>query len=483
MRQATVRDYIELCKPRVVLLMILTSIVGMCLAPSPSFPVIPMILGNCGIALVAAAAAVLNHIADQHIDKLMHRTQHRPIVQGKISTTRSLYFAGILCFVGMLILFIYINVLTAILTFLCLMGYAVCYTLYLKHATPQNIVIGGIAGAIPPLLGWTSVTGVVSPEALILVLIIYVWTPPHFWALAIYRLEDYAKANVPMLPNTHGVAFTKLSILLYTILLICVSTLPYIINMSGMLYLIGVFTVDALFLYYVVRLYYSNDNKHALLTFKYSIHYLGLVFLLLLVDHYDKKPVAYMPKEVKINGVFLAESKTIKDFQLTDHKGKAFSKDNLMDHWTIMFFGFTHCGYVCPTTMTELNKMYKKLKIELPENKLPQVVLVTVDPARDSQSRMKDFVNAFNADFRGVRADLKDTEVFERQLHITAVKVQEKNQPKDQYSVNHSAEILLFNPKGQLQAYLFFPPKADRLVRDYKVILATFNDRRQDVIS
>ncbi len=281
-----IRDYIELCKPRVVLLMILTALVGMCLAPSVSFPITPMILGSMGIALVAASAAALNHIADQHIDKLMRRTEHRPIAKGKISTVHSLYFAGLLCVVGMLILFVYINTITAILTFLSLIGYAVCYTLYLKYATPQNIVIGGIAGAVPPLLGWTAVTGTMSPEALILVLIIYVWTPPHFWALAIHRLDDYAKAKVPMLPNTHGVAFTKLNILFYTILLICVSILPYVIHMSGIIYLVGVLAANAIFLYYVVRLYYSDDSKHALNTFKYSIHYLGLLFLLLLVDHY-----------------------------------------------------------------------------------------------------------------------------------------------------------------------------------------------------
>lgn len=186
----------------------------------------------------------------------------------------------------MTLLLVYINTTTAILTFLSLIGYAVCYTIYLKHATPQNIVIGGVAGAVPPLLGWTAVTGTISPEALILVLIIYVWTPPHFWALAIHRLEDYAKANVPMLPHTHGVPFTKLNILLYTILLMCVSILPYVINMSGVIYLIGVMAANAIFLYHVVRLYLANGSHHAFKTFKYSIHYLGLLFVLLLVDHY-----------------------------------------------------------------------------------------------------------------------------------------------------------------------------------------------------
>jgi protoheme IX farnesyltransferase len=281
-----IRNYFELCKPRVVMLMILTSIVGMCLAPAHSSIWMPMIFGNIGIALVAGSAAALNHVADQHIDKIMGRTQHRPIVQGKVTTRNCFIFAAILCAVGMAILFYLVNTLTALLTFLSLIGYAVCYTLYLKHATPQNIVIGGIAGAAPPLLGWTAVTGFVSPGALLLVLIVYVWTPPHFWALAIYRLEDYAKANIPMLPHTHGVAYTKLNIVLYTILLICVSALPYIIHMSGMIYLVGVMIANAGFLYHAVRLYLTDERDQAIRTFRFSIYYLGVLFLMLLIDHY-----------------------------------------------------------------------------------------------------------------------------------------------------------------------------------------------------
>lgn len=280
------KNYLELCKPRVVTLMILTSIVGMCLAPSPSIPVLPLIWGNLGIALVAGAAAALNHVADQHIDKVMRRTQHRPIVQGKISTRNSLVFAALLAVMGTIILLYFTNVLTAVLTFLSLIGYAVCYTLYLKHATPQNIVIGGIAGAVPPLLGWTAVTGSVSPQALLLVLIIYIWTPPHFWALAIHRFEDYAKAKVPMLPNTHGIPFTKLNIVLYTILLMVVTSLPYLIGMSGMIYFVGVTLSNFVFLFHVMRLFFSDDKQHAMASFKYSIYYLGILFLLLLVDHY-----------------------------------------------------------------------------------------------------------------------------------------------------------------------------------------------------
>ena len=281
-----IRDYIELCKPRVVMLMILTSIVGMCLASPSGLPIMPLVLGNVGIALVAGAAAALNHVADQHIDKLMRRTERRPIVQGKITSKNSLIFASLLCVFGIVILSEFVNTLTAVLTFLSLIGYAVCYTLYLKHATPQNIVIGGIAGAIPPLLGWTSVTGSISPEPLLLVLIIYIWTPPHFWALAIHRYDDYAKANVPMLPNTHGIQFTKLNIVLYTVLLICATALPYFIGMSGLLYLVGVMGANSVFLYYAVRLFLSNKREVAMQTFRYSIIYLGILFLLLLVDHY-----------------------------------------------------------------------------------------------------------------------------------------------------------------------------------------------------
>lgn len=284
--KAQIYDYLELCKPRVVMLMILTSMVGMCLAPGQTIPVMPLIFGNLGIALVAGAAATLNHVADQHIDKTMHRTQNRPIVQGKISPQKSILFASILCILGMVILLYFTNSLTALLTLLSLIGYAVCYTLYLKYATPQNIVIGGVAGAFPPLLGWTAVTGSVSPQALLLVLIIYIWTPPHFWALAINRFDDYANAKVPMLPNTHGIAFTKLNILLYTILLIVATSLPYIIGMSGLIYFIGVTIANLFFLFYAVRLYLTEDKQLAFAMFKYSISYLGILFLLLLVDHY-----------------------------------------------------------------------------------------------------------------------------------------------------------------------------------------------------
>ena len=283
---ATARDYLELCKPRVVMLMIITSIAGMYLASTGSVAWTTLLLGNLGIALVSGAAAAVNHVADQHIDKLMRRTHARPMPTGKINSRQSLTFALTLCVLGLLILYFFINTLTTVLAFISLLGYAIFYTYYLKHATPQNIVIGGIAGAAPPLLGWTAVSGSIGAGACLLVLIIYIWTPPHFWSLAIYRLEDYAKANVPMLPHTHSVAYTKLHILLYTILLVCVTVLPFIINMAGLIYLIGVTIANMAFLYYVLRLYCFDDRQDAIKTFRFSITYLGLVFLLLLVDHF-----------------------------------------------------------------------------------------------------------------------------------------------------------------------------------------------------
>lgn len=284
---ASWRAYYELCKPRVVMLMIVTSLVGMFLAVPNWVPLRPLIAGNLGIALAAASAAVINHYVDQRIDALMGRTQFRPIPTGRVSPTKALIFAFCIGFLGLLILVSWVNVLTAILTFLTLIAYAGVYSLYLKRATPQNIVIGGAAGAAPPLLGWTAVTGRIDAEPLLLVLIIFVWTPPHFWALAIQRFKEYAKAEIPMLPVTHGIPFTKKCIFLYSCLLVAVSILPFVIGMSGYLYLIGMIVMNSIFLYQAYRLLYG-ENDHLLggRLFRFSITYLFTVFLLLLVDHF-----------------------------------------------------------------------------------------------------------------------------------------------------------------------------------------------------
>jgi len=282
-----VLDYLELCKPRVVALMLLTALVGMFLATYQTISLTLFLTSIVGIGLSASSAAVINHLVDKRIDALMTRTQKRPVAKGRISIKQALGFSVGLGLVGLSILAIWVNILTALLTFLSLIGYAGIYTGYLKRATPQNIVIGGLAGAAPPLLGWTAVTNQLDPQALLLVLIVFTWTPPHFWALAIYRLNDYKRANIPMLPVTHGVKFTKLTILLYTILLQLVTLMPFIIGMSGVLYLFGALILGIRFLYWALKLYWSQDTRVAMQTFRYSIIYLMVLFTFLLFDHYQ----------------------------------------------------------------------------------------------------------------------------------------------------------------------------------------------------
>ena len=285
-QSATWRDYLELTKPNVVALMILTSLIGMFLAVPGMVPLDVLILGNLGIALCAGSAATVNHLVDRGIDTRMARTFNRPVATGRIDPLHAVAFATVLGVAGMAILMVYINALTAWLTLASLLGYAVIYTLFLKRATPQNIVIGGLAGAAPPLLGWTAATGEVHGHGLLLVLIIFAWTPPHFWALAVHRKEEYAKAEIPMLPVTHGDKYTRLHILLYTIILLVVSVMPFVTRMSGWLYLLGALVLGAGFLYWAVVLYRGKNPDAGMDTFKYSIVYLMLLFVVMLVDHY-----------------------------------------------------------------------------------------------------------------------------------------------------------------------------------------------------
>ncbi|MGO9995793.1 MAG: heme o synthase [Steroidobacteraceae bacterium] len=283
---ATWRDYLELTKPRVVALIVLTSLVGSLLA-APGLPQLDTLLfANLGIALAAASAAVINHVLDRGIDARMRRTQARPLPTAHLKPTQALRFALALGIASMLLLVREVNLLTAVLTFASLLGYAVVYTVWLKRMTPQNIVIGGAAGAAPPVLGWTAVTGHVDPQALLLFLIIFVWTPPHFWALAIARRADYAKVNIPMLPVTHGVAFTKRAVLRYTMALTLVTVLPFLTGMSGVVYLGAAALLDAGFLRRVLQLKRSPNDAVAMRVFRYSIVYLMWLFLALLLDHY-----------------------------------------------------------------------------------------------------------------------------------------------------------------------------------------------------
>ena len=282
----TIKNYYELCKPNVVLMMLITALVGSLLASKTLAPLSLIALAMCGIGLCASSAAAINQIIDRKVDANMNRTENRPIPLGEVSPVNASIFAFVLGSFGVLILVLFVNALTAMLTLASLIGYAFIYTVYLKRATPQNIVIGGLAGAAPPLLGWTAVTNSIDPNALLLVLIIFAWTPPHFWALAIHRKDDYAKENIPMLPVTHGVPFTKLQIILYTIILILVSILPFVVLMSGIFYLTSALILGFIFLYYSVRLYLSSNNDLAFPTFAYSIYYIFLIFAALLIDHY-----------------------------------------------------------------------------------------------------------------------------------------------------------------------------------------------------
>ena len=249
-------------------------------------PLIPLLAGTLGIGLAASSAAAINHLLDHRIDAKMARTKRRPLASGKLTEKNVLIFALCLGMLAMTVLVIWVNLLTAILTFLSLIGYAIVYTVWLKRATPQNIVIGGAAGAAPPVLGWTAVTGSLDPQALLLFLIIFIWTPPHFWALAIYRKDEYALVDIPMLPVTHGTTFTRLQILLYTVLLVIVTTLPFLTHMSGVVYLAGVSVLNIGFLWYALRMMISKDILLPMYTFAFSITYLMVLFVFLLVDHY-----------------------------------------------------------------------------------------------------------------------------------------------------------------------------------------------------
>mgnify|MGYP001157082475 FL=1 len=280
------KSYYQLCKPNVVYMMLICAFVGMLLAEESVGSFGYLFVALTGIALCSASAAAINQVIDRNTDASMTRTDQRPLPKGELSVTHASVFAFVIGATGALILYLYVNTLTMILTIASLIGYAFIYTIYLKRATPQNIVIGGLAGAAPPLLGWSSITNTIDPYALLLVLIIFVWTPPHFWALAIYRKDEYAKESIPMLPVTHGIVFTKLQIVLYTIILFIVSLLPYVVLMSGPIYLYSALILSSMFLYSSVKLYYSSDDEDAMKTFQFSIYYIFLIFLALLVDHF-----------------------------------------------------------------------------------------------------------------------------------------------------------------------------------------------------
>ena len=281
-----IQQYYDLTKPRVVMLIVFTAIVGMVLAVQGVPDLFIVFMASLGIGLAASSGAAMNQIIDMRADAIMARTQNRPLATGGLSVWQAIVFAALLCFSGMFVLVQWVNILTAILTFISMVGYGVIYTVFLKPASPQNIVIGGAAGAAPPLLGWVAMTGSITAEGCLLFLIIFAWTPPHFWALALYRRDEYAEAGVPMLPVTHGEEFTRLQILLYSYILVAVTLMPFSIHMFGAIYLLGALYLNARFMYYVIKLYRNYSDELSRTTFVYSIKYLMYLFAVMLVDHY-----------------------------------------------------------------------------------------------------------------------------------------------------------------------------------------------------
>lgn len=284
--KADLSSFFALCKPRVTALIVFTAIIGMFLATPGMVPLQILLAATLGIAMSSGAAAAFNHLIEQKIDAKMARTRGRPLPTGQINSQQTIIFATLMAVIGLGILYFFVNTLTMWLTFATFIGYAVIYTVFLKPATPLNIVIGGLSGAMPPALGWAAVTGTVSAEAWILVLIIFAWTPPHFWALALYRREEYAKSGLPMLPVTHGEMYTRLHILLYTVILVAVTLIPFALRMSGIIYLVSIILLDIVFMVYAIKLYRTYSDALAKSTFKYSILYLMLLFLALVIDHY-----------------------------------------------------------------------------------------------------------------------------------------------------------------------------------------------------
>lgn len=285
-RSANFSAYFGICKFKVVMMLVITAWVGLMLAPNSGRPILSQLMSLLGIGLLSASAAAINHVVDREIDKKMARTRHRPLVQTQLSVHQALGFAALLALSGAIALFYWSNTLTLVMTFAALLGYAVIYTMFLKRATPQNIVIGGLAGAMPPLLGWISETGQLDVQAWLLVMIIFIWTPPHFWALAIARRNDYKRADIPMLPVTHGSEFTRLFIVIYSVLLFLVCLLPYLITMSGNFYLLSVLILNSIFLYKSIVLYVKRSDEAAMALFHFSITYLLLLFISLFLDRW-----------------------------------------------------------------------------------------------------------------------------------------------------------------------------------------------------
>eukprot|EP00659_Diplonema_papillatum_P005447 gene5447-8299_t len=428
--------------------MLITSLVGMFLATRAGVPWPVLIFGNLGIALCAGGAAAVNHVVDRRIDALMARTHKRPLAEGRVSPVAALVFAMVLAVAGLALLLAFTNPLAAWLTLASLLGYAVIYTGFLKRATPQNIVIGGLAGAAPPLLGWVAVTGHVSAEPLLLVLIIFAWTPPHFWALAIHRKEEYAKADIPMLPVTHGEHYTKVHILLYTFALLAVSLMPYVIHMSGMLYLVCALVLGGRFLQWAWVLYRGSRPHAAINTFN---------------GKGQGDPTALIDAGI----ILLPQSRQLPPVTMTNQDGQPVVVNELKGKWSVLFFGYTFCPDICPTTLAQL----RQIKSELPKDVVDklQVILVSVDPNRDTPAQLKQYLGYFDPQFEGLTgASVDDVQKVSNAVSIPFIPA---DTSKPNYTVDHSGNLALIGPDGTQRGFIRAPLNNQKLVAQFPGLL------------
>src|SRR5260363_76687 len=456
-------QYYALTKPRVAQLAVFCAVIGMCLAARGAVPWRVLCGGALGIWLCASAAFAVNCWVERHIDARMRRTAWRPSARGELGSAQILAFATLTGALGAGLLYALTNPLTLWLTLATFLGYAVVYTVLLKPATPQYIVIGGAVGAMPPALGWAAVTGTVPVQAWILVLIIFVWTPPHFWALALARRDDYARSGWPMLPLTHGEKFTRLHILLYSWILFGAALLPYAAHMSGGVYLVVALALGALFIVYAWRLWrqYSDARAHRL--FRYSIVYLTLLFAALLVDHDARLFSKPAFQNIDLSG----NSSFARDFALPDTQGRLRTLADFKGKVVVLLFGYTHCPDVCPTTLAELAQVSKRLGSDAQH---VQVVFVTVDPSRDTPEALERYVKAFGPNFSALRAaDPAALRKVKRDFRVHYAK--NPGAQSGEYEMEHTAASYVFDPRGRLRLYVLYGQRPESWLHDLRLLL------------
>jgi protoheme IX farnesyltransferase len=488
-----IRQFNALTKPRVIQLIVFCALIGMVLAV-PGVPgwreVQRMVLASLGIWFVAGAAAAFNCLVEKGIDAKMRRTAWRPTARGELSDRQALLFSSVMCAIGSALLYWQVNPLTMWLTFATFVGYAVIYTVILKPLTPQNIVIGGASGAMPPVLGWAAMTGDVGPEALILFLIIFLWTPPHFWALALYRVEDYRKSGLPMLPVTHGNEFTRLQVLLYTLVLFAACLMPFIYGMSAWLYLGVAVVLSAGFIGYAFALWRHYSDALARKTFRFSLIHLSGLFAALAGGPLPFPGAMNKRNALKIaasgvlltlgfgllggcsetrpqfRGVDITGADYAKDLRLPDHNGQQRSMADFKGKVVIVFFGYTQCPDVCPTSMAELAEVKKLLG---PDGDKLQGIFVTVDPERDTAEMLKAYMANFDPSFLALIPTPEQLTAVAKDFKVYYKRVEGKTPTS--YTMDHSAGSYMYDPQGRLRLYNRYGSGAPALAADVKLLL------------